>query len=50
MATRLHAFDVTRISGAPLGVLMVARAWKPATFQRYTTDNSTAMSARRYRQ
>lgn len=49
MTTRTHKFAGTRISGAGLGVLMVERAWKPATFPQYTTDNSTAVSARRYR-
>lgn len=49
MTTVTHLFVGTRISGASLGVLMVERAWKPATFPQYTTDNSTAVSARRSR-
>jgi hypothetical protein len=48
MTTSAHMFVGTRISGTHSGVLMVARAWKPRTFQQYT-DNSTAVSARRHR-
>jgi hypothetical protein len=48
MTTSRHMFVGTRISGARPAVLMVARAWKPWTFQQYI-DNSTAVSARRHR-
>ena len=48
MTANTHMFVGTRISGARPAVLMVARAWKPWTFQQYI-DNSTAVSARRHR-
>jgi hypothetical protein len=51
MATDMHAFLGTRISGAPLAVLTVARSWKPrgAQFAPSTTDNSRGVSARWHR-
>ncbi|MBA3907672.1 MAG: hypothetical protein H0X35_13455 [Pseudonocardiales bacterium] len=48
MTANTHEFVGTRISGALLAVLMVARAWKPSTLQQWT-DNYTAVSARRLR-
>jgi len=49
--TYMREFGATGISGAPLAVLTVTRAWKPrvAPFAQHTTDNSTAESARWHR-
>ncbi|HEY0814133.1 MAG TPA: hypothetical protein VGE11_12700 [Pseudonocardia sp.] len=48
MSNNTHEFVGVGISGWPLAVLMVARAWKPSTFQQHI-DNSTAVSAWRHR-
>lgn len=48
MTIATETFVGARISGALHVVLMVARAWKPRTFQ-LSNDNYTAVSARRHR-
>ena len=51
MTTDMREFVGTRISGAPLAVLTVVRAWKPrvAPFAQHTTDNNIGVSARWHR-